>query len=162
MRTFNLQNPYAMAKLFQAQYPASRPRREVWLLVLLVHLLALWLINLYWPVQRVITQVVVQIFRANATHTSDSKAADARASTPSPALPVQNTPLNEPSKNITQRQRGITAQSRLRATPQLSLPTLIAEQSTPLQNTSQLPALKPSRKRSRVAAAPVGLFGEQR
>ena len=59
-----------MAKLFQAQYPPTRRRREVWLTVIAAHLMALWLINLYWPVHRIISNVVVQIFRPMSQSTA--------------------------------------------------------------------------------------------
>lgn len=141
-----------MTQLFQARYPASRAQREVWLAVLLAHVLGLWLIHLYWPVHRVFSQAVVQIFRASSAAAPD-------ASTPADknVKPFTSTTADSalPSSPTTpsQRQRGITAQRRLKTSTALSLPTLTAEQSTPMQTTSQLPTLQPSRQRRPVMTA---------
>lgn len=143
MRTLAIQSFAHMPKLFHAQYPASRPRREVWWAVILVHVLMLWLINLYWPVQRVISQVMVQIFRPQ---TSSPPAQPTVLSAEALNTPPVNTDATQAA------QRGVTARRSWQATPEPSLPTLSIEASTPLQTTSLLPALKPSRKRARASA----------
>lgn len=143
MRTLAIQSFAHMPKLFHAQYPASRPRREVWWAVILVHVLMLWLINLYWPVQRVISQVMVQIFRPQ---TSSPPAQPTVLSTEALNTPPVNTDATQAA------QRGVTARRSWQANPEPSLPTLSIEASTPLQTTSLLPALKPSRKRARASA----------
>jgi hypothetical protein len=134
-----------MPKLFHAQYPSLRPRREVWLAVILAHGLLLWLINLYWPMQRVITQGVVQIFRP------PSPAVLALPATP-PTDAASATPANTDAQP--NAQRGVTAPRSWQVNPDPSQPALTAQQSTPLQTTSQLPALKPSRKPSRQPGRP--------
>ncbi len=136
-----------MTQLFQARYPASRAQREVWLAVLLAHVLGLWLIHLYWPVHRVFSQAVVQIFRASSAAAPDASTPADKNVKPFTSTTADSALLSA-STAPSQRQRGITAQRRLQASMALSLPTLTAEQSTPLQTTSQLPTPQPSRKRS--------------
>ncbi len=140
-----------MAKLFQAQYPQSRSRREVWLAVLLAHVLALWLINLFWPVQRIMSNVVVQIFRPV---TNAGKQLDSAPQNPSPDQSLTPQPVDASTAAL---QRGITSRRSMQSDAELSLPTLTAQASTPLQTTSQLPTLKPSRKRTRSSHARVAL-----
>jgi hypothetical protein len=113
--------------------PAARKRPGVWMAVLVVHLVLLWVANLYWPLQLAVRTMVVQIFRSDASNASSS-AANVQAA---------------------DAQRGINARRARATAAQLSLPPLVAQQSTPLEVTQQVAPIKPARARSPVRRAVV-------
>jgi hypothetical protein len=114
---------------------ASRTRPGVWLAVLVLHLVLLWVANLYWPLQLAVRAMVVQILRIEPTVVGTVTS----TRTTQQALP-------EPV------QRGINTRRDRGTAAQLGLPPLVVQQSTPLEVTTQIAAIKPSRSARRAAA----------
>jgi hypothetical protein len=107
-------------------YSEPRTRKVVWVAVIVAHVALLWLANRYWPIERAMRYVVLQVFR--------------------PEVPTNSQTALVP--------RGISMSAQLRAARQLSAPSLSAAQSTPLQATPQIAVVTAQRSKSKLALAP--------
>ncbi len=114
--------------LLPSQAPTlAKPARSraLTLGVVLAHVLLLWLINLYWPIEQAVRYVVYQMAR------------------PDMLLPDTQTST-----------RGISPAAKLRRSTSLTLSSLKAQPSTPLEVTQTLPPPNPTKPKRARALAP--------